>query len=153
MSVNLSLGVKQMPVNVYVNFNGNCRQAVEFYAQVFGTEKPKINTYGENPPNPEFPLPEEMKNLVMHTQLNIYGSTVMFSDAFPGTPFVAGNNISLAIVSKNMEDIKSLYNKLKEGGIVEVELQETFWSKGYGMLTDKFGIKWQFNHDNGEMEK
>jgi PhnB protein len=140
-----------MAVDVYINFNGNCREAVEFYAQVFGTEKPQIMTFGETPPNPEFALPEEAKNLVMHTRLNIMGSTVMFSDVFPGMPFVAGNNISLAIGSKNVDEIKSLFHKLIEGGKVGMELQETFWSKCYGSLKDKFGIEWQFNYDSGEM--
>jgi PhnB protein len=45
-----------MSVDVYINFNGNCREAVEFYAKVFGTEKPQIMTFGEAPPNPEYPL-------------------------------------------------------------------------------------------------
>lgn len=142
-----------MSVDVYINFNGNCREAVEFYAQVFGTETPQIMTFGETPPNPEFPLPEEAKNLVMHTRLNIEGSNVMFSDVFPGMPFVEGNNISLAVVNKNMDEIKSIFNKLKEGGTVVMDLQETFWSKLYGQVTDKFGIIWQLNYDTGEMWK
>ena len=140
-----------MAVDVFINFNGNCREAVEFYAKVFGTEKQKIMTFGDTPPNPEFPLPEEAKNLVMYTFLNINGSNVMFSDVPPGMPFVAGNNISLTIGSKNMDEIKALFNKMKEGGNVEMELQETFWSKCYGSLTDKFGIPWQFSHDSGQM--
>lgn len=140
-----------MAVDVYINFNGNCREAVEFYAQVFETEKPQIMTFGETPPDPSFTLPEEAKNLVMHTRLNINGSNVMFSDVFPGMPFVAGNNISLSIVDQNIDEIKSLFNKLRDGGTVGMELQETFWSKCYGSLTDKFGIQWQFNHDSGEM--
>jgi PhnB protein len=143
--------VKQVAVDVYLNFNGNCREVVEYYAQVFGTEKPQIMTFGEIPPDPDYPLPEEVKNLVMHTRLNINGSNVMFSDVFPGMPFVVGNNISLAIVSKNMDEIKSFFNKLKEGGTVGMDLQETFWSKCYGNLTDKFGIEWQFNYDSGEI--
>jgi PhnB protein len=140
-----------MAVDVYINFNGNCREAVEFYAEVFGTEKPQIMTFGETPPDPNFTLPEEAKNLVMHTRLNISGSNVMFSDTFPGMPFVAGNNISLALHSKDMDEIKSLFHKLKEGGKVGMELQETFWSKLYGSVTDKFGIEWQFNHNSEEM--
>lgn len=140
-----------MSVDVYMNFNGNCRDAVEFYAEVFKTEKPQIMTFGEAPPDPNFTLPEEAKNLVMHTRLNISGSNVMFSDVFPGMPFAQGSNISLAIVSKNKEEIISSFNKLKEGGTVGMELQETFWSKYYGQVTDKFGIDWQFNYDNGEM--
>jgi PhnB protein len=140
-----------MSVDVYVNFNGNTREAVEFYAQVFGTEKPNIMTFGETPPDPNFPLPEEAKNLIMHTRLNIDGSNVMFSDVFPGMPYAVGNNISLSIVNKNKDEIKAWFNNLKEGGTVTMDLQETFWSKCYGQLTDKFGIAWQFNLDSGEI--
>lgn len=139
-----------MAVNVYMIFNGNCREVVEFYADVFETEKPQIMTFGDSPPNPEFPLPEEAKNLVMHTNLNISGSLVMFSDTLPGTPYSAGNNITLAVVTDDIEKIKAYFNKLKEGGTIEMELQETFWSKCYGKLTDKFGIEWQLSHDSGE---
>lgn len=134
-----------MSVDVYMNFNGNCREAVEFYAQVFATEEPKMMTFGEAPPNPEYPLPEEAKGLIMHTRLNINGSNVMFSDVFPGMPFVVGNNITLAIVSDNKDEIRSFFDKLKVGGKVGMELQETFFSKLYGSLTDKFGVEWQLN--------
>ena len=134
-----------MAVDVYLNFNGNCREAAEFYAEVFETEQPEIMTFGEAPPHPDYQLPEEAKDLVMHTRLNISGSNVMFSDVFPGQPFVAGNNISLAFVSKDMDEIKSVFDKLSEGGTVVMELQETFWSKSYGSLKDKFGIEWQFS--------
>lgn len=140
-----------MAIDIYINFNGNCREAVEYYALVFGTEKPQIMTFGENPPDPEFAIPEEAKNLVMHTRLSISGSTVMFSDVFPGMPFVVGSNITLSLVSQNLEEIKQSFNKLKEDGKVGMELQETFWSKCYGSLTDKYGIGWQFNYDNGEL--
>lgn len=142
-----------MAVNVYMNFNGNCREVVEFYAHVFETEKPEIMTFGDAPPNPEYDLPEEAKDLVMHTRLDISGSNVMFSDVFPGWPFVQGNNISLAVVSKDIDEIKSVYSKLKEGGTVGMDLQETFWSKCYGRLTDKFGIEWQLSHEDLETDK
>ena len=107
-------------------------------------------SFGDTPPDPQFPLPEEAKNLVMHARLNISGSNVMFSDVFPGMPFIAGNNISLAFVSKSIDEVKSLFDTLKEGGTIGMELQETFWSKCYGSVKDKFGIEWQFNYDNGE---
>ncbi len=140
-----------MAIDVYLNFNGNCREAAEFYAEVFGTEKPQIMTFGEAPPDPSFNLPDEAKNLVMHTRLTISGSTVMFSDVFPGMPFIQGNNISLSIVSENLDEVKTWFNKLKEGGKVGMDLQETFWSKCYGNLTDKFGIEWQISYGSGDM--
>ncbi|MFS0576573.1 VOC family protein [Sporosarcina sp. 179-K 3D1 HS] len=140
-----------MAVNVYLTFNGNCREAIEFYAEVFGTEEPQIMTFGDSPPNPEYPLPEEAKHLVMHSRVEIFGTVIMFSDTFPGTPFTVGNNISLAVVSKNVEELTSAFEKMKEGGTVTMELQETFWSKCYGQVEDKFGILWQFSHDGEEM--
>ncbi|OGO78920.1 MAG: hypothetical protein A2Y23_00245 [Clostridiales bacterium GWB2_37_7] len=137
-----------MAIQAYINFDGNCREAVEYYSEVFGTEKPEFMTFGDTPPDPEFVLPEEMKNLVMHTYLNICGSKVMFSDTFIGMPYIVGNNITLAIVIKDIDEIKVLFNKLKVGGIVGMDLQETFWSKCYGTLTDKYGIGWQFSHES-----
>jgi PhnB protein len=140
-----------MALDVYLIFNGNCREAVEFYAKVFKTAAPQIMTFGESPQDPDYPLPEEAKDLVLHTRLTIDGSNVMFSDTFPGQTFTEGNNVTLALVSNNMDNLKSWYEQLKDGGTVEMELQETFWSKLYGQVTDKFGIHWQFNYDNGEM--
>lgn len=77
-----------MSVEVYLVFNGNCREAMEFYAKVFKTEPPMISTFGESPQSPDFPMPEEAKNLVMHGRLNIDGTTIMFSDTFPGQPIL-----------------------------------------------------------------
>ncbi|ACT01166.1 VOC family protein [Paenibacillus sp. JDR-2] len=139
-----------MSVDAYLNFDGNCREAAEFYAEVFGLDKPKLMTFGDVPPNPEYPLPEDAKNLIMHTRLNIGGSNVMFSDVFPGMPFTVGNNITLAFVEEDEAKLRSAFDRLKVGGNIAMELQETFWSKLYGQVTDKFGIHWQFNLGIGE---
>lgn len=143
-----------MAIDIFINFKGNCREAVEFYAEVFKTEKPQIMTYGSTPPQPgqEFPLFEEVKNLIMYASLNINGSTVMFQDVFPSMPLATGNNINLTIAMKDIDEIKTIFNKLKEGGTVNMELQETFWSKCYGSVVDKFGIPWQFNYVDGSGE-
>lgn len=140
-----------MAVNVYLNFNGNCRDAAEFYAEVFKTEKPQIMTFGEAPPSPDYALPEEAKDLVMHTRLNIGGSNIMFSDVFPGSPFIEGNNVSLAFVSNDENEIKSVFEALKVGGKVGADLQETFFSKCYGNLKDRFGIEWQVSLETEQM--
>lgn len=138
-----------MAILPYINFNGNCREAVEYYADVFGVEKPRIMLYGDMPPDPEYPMSDDAKKLVMHTNLMIQGTMVMFSDVPPGMPFVAGNNVSLTVVSPDIEEIKRLYELLKAGGEVQMELQETFWSKSYGFVVDKYGIGWQLSHDTG----
>ncbi|MFJ3389062.1 MULTISPECIES: VOC family protein [unclassified Lysinibacillus] len=139
-----------MAVEVYLIFNGNCREAVSFYEKVFNANKPEIMTFGDSPQNPNYPLPEEAKDLVMHTRLSIFGSTVMFSDTFPGNPFTTGNNVTLAVVSDDETQMRKAFDGLKEGGEVKMELQETFWSKCYGSLTDKFGIEWQFSYEENK---
>ena len=133
-----------MAIEVYLVFNGNCREAVEFYSEVFETPIQPILTYGEG--NIPGDFTDEEKNLVMHSFLNISGSRIMFSDSYPGEPVNIGQNVSITILSNDMDEIKAQFNRLKEGGTVEMDLQETFWSKCYGSLIDKFGVSWQFSH-------
>lgn len=134
-----------MAVSLYLNFNGNCREAVDFYADVFNAEKNEVMTFGEGPQDSEHPIPKEAESLIMHTFLNISGMKIMFSDVFPGMPFKAGNNISITILENDTEKIRLWFDKIKVGGTVEMDLQQTFWSKLYGSLTDKFGVPWQFS--------
>jgi|SRR5690606_22166045 len=134
-----------MSVEVYLTFNGNCREAVHFYKEVFHAEEPKIMTFGDSPDGPKELFNESTKDLVMHTRLIINGSTVMFSDTFPGADYIVGNNITLAYISDHAEELKEVYEKLKAGGEVLMELQETFWSKLYGQVIDRYGIQWQLN--------
>lgn len=136
-----------MSVGVYINFDGNCQEAVEFYATVFETEQPVFMTFDMGPQDPAYPVPEEAKGRIMHTNLMIEGDLVMFSDTFPGMPFTVGNNLSLIVQSANKENLTKYFERLSEDGHVEMPLQQTFWSELYGNVTDKYGIGWQFSYD------
>jgi PhnB protein len=140
--------VNRVPIHAYLNFNGNTREVVQYYAQVFGLEEPHLITYGSMPMDPDHPLPPGTEDLIMHARLTVAGSDLMFSDVFPGMPYQPGNNFSLAYVTKDEEALRDAFHKLKEGGSIGMELQATPWSKCYGQLTDKFGIAWQFNLDS-----
>lgn len=142
-----------MAINPYLNFAGNCREALEFYARIFKTQPRGTMTFGEMPGDPSRPLPEEAKNLIMHSELVVGGDTLMFSDTPPGMPLTVGNNISLTLVSTNRDEIVNAFNGLKEGGRVTMDLQQTFWTPLYAMLTDKFGVPWQLSLDTGEMPR
>ena len=135
-----------MAIEVYLNFNGNCREAVEFYSQAFNTPMQPIMTFGDGEASAEFPIPENAKHLVMHTYLTIAGDRVMFSDAFPGQPVTCGDNINVTIMSDNIDEIKAHFVAIHEGVTIAMDLQETFWSKCFGMVTDRFGVVWQFSH-------
>lgn len=133
-----------MALHPYLIFNGNAREAALFYADVFGLDEPQILTFGSAHGDE---LPPGAADLVMHTFLEIAGSKLMFSDTYPGQPYQDGNNFTLAYVSGDEAAIRAAFEKLKVDGEVEMELQETPWSKCYGQLTDKFNIKWQFSHE------
>ena len=138
-----------MGIEVYINFNGNCREAVDYYAEIFKTESPQIMTFGDgHKEEGAWEIPKEAENRVMHTELIISGSRVMFSDTFPGMDFKPGNNIILTYMTTNPEEIKRIFGEMGKDGKVGMELQETFWSKLYGSITDRFGIEWQFSLEN-----
>ena len=131
-----------MALEMYLNFKGNCYEAVSFYSKVFKTEMQNIMYYSDMPEDPDFVVTDEVKNMVLHTFLNINGTTVMFSDCPPNIPLKFGNNTALVINKDNTEEIKELFNALKEDGKVVMDLQETFWSRLYAFVEDKYGILW-----------
>ena len=133
-----------MPVQAYVNFDKQCEEAVNFYSKVFETPVVELIRYGDMP-NPDYPMDEAASNLLMHAELEIEGDVVMFGDYYPGMEIIVGNNISLTVVTDDPNKTRRYYELLKEGGTVEMELQETFWSPLYASIIDRFGIYWQFS--------
>ena len=127
-------------VQPYLNFNGNCEDAIIFYKDVLGGELMFMQRYGDSP----------MKgmgndNHVMHCTLKIGDSLIMASDNPEGQPASVGSNISLAIGSNDAAGANVMFEKMAEGGNVTMPMQETFWAERFGMLTDKFGVNWMFN--------
>jgi PhnB protein len=131
-----------MQFEVFINFDGNCREALDFYAAVFKTEVQNLMTYGETPPDPGYTVPESDKDKIMYAGLQFGNMTAMFMDMPSGMPLAMGNNINPTLSTDDKEEVHRLFNALKEGGKVEMELQKTFFSELYGMVTDKFGIIW-----------
>lgn len=101
-----------------------------------------LMTYGQTPPDPSYTMSEADKDKVMYAGIQFGNMTAMFMDMPSGMPLIKGNNINPTISLDDKEEVKRLFNELKEGGTVEMDLQETFYSELYGMVTDKFGIIW-----------
>lgn len=135
-------------VNPYLTFNGNCEDAFIFYKSVFGGEFSYLVRFKEMPS--ETPVPEEIKELIMHVSLPISNETVLLgSDSDPvfAPTITEGNNISLFINAETEDDAKRFFNALSKGGRITMPLEKTFWGALYGMFTDKFGINWMVNYD------
>jgi PhnB protein len=128
----------------YLTFDGNAREAMEFYKVCLGAEL-AIMTFGESPMKMQMPPGSEKR--VMHARLSKGALELMASDTMPGMPFQHGNNFSMSFNCETPQETDQLFSALGAGGKVTMPLQETFWAARFGMLTDKFGVNWMFNLD------
>ncbi len=135
--------------SLFINFDGNCREAVEFYAKVFQSEVQGLMTYGEMPPDPLYPVSDADKELVVYSTVPIFGCNVMFCDVPSSMPLSKGDNLSPTLGTDDMEEIRRIFSELSQGGEVLMELNKAFWSELYGMVQDKYGVIWQLSHDAG----
>ena len=136
-------------VSTYLNFPRTTEEAFNFYKSVFGGEFiGEMSRFSSIPPQPDKPLAEADKNLVMHVALPILGGHVIMGTDAPesmGFTVKPGNNMYINLEPDTRAETKRLFDALSYGGKVEMELQEMFWGDYYGSCTDKFGIQWMFN--------
>lgn len=139
-------------VGTYLNFTNQTEAAFTFYQSIFGSEfEGGIRRFGDMPPQEGMPpLPEEAKNLVLHVSLPITGGhKLMGSDApeHMGFTINKGNNVYISLDLDSKEEADRLFQRLTEGGVVEMAMTDMFWGAYWGSCVDKFGIKWMFNYD------
>ncbi|MBP7510488.1 MAG: VOC family protein [Bacteroidia bacterium] len=130
-----------MKLTPYLNFNGNCESAFLFYSNVFEGEIGEINRYEGSPMD----IPEGMENKVMHVGLKFEENEIMGCDDLQAKEMPANSPMMLSFVEVFVMD--RIFNNLSQGGTVTMPLQDTFWGARFGMITDKFGIRWMFNCD------
>ncbi|MFC0270598.1 VOC family protein [Metabacillus herbersteinensis] len=127
----------------YLSFNGNAREALEYYQEVFQGEVLGIQTFGEA----EYPTPPEADERIMHAQFKKEDLVFMVSDGFGDHTFEIGNNISLVLELESDEEIQGYYDRLSEKGTVLMELQDTFWGAKFAKVKDPFGVTWDLNYE------
>jgi len=133
-----------MRICPYLSFNGNCAEAVAFYEKAFNV-KAEISRYKDAPPENDYQAPEGTENLVMHAQFEVDGQMIMLCDMPPESPVKIGENFAIMAEFDSTDKAKSAFEALKDSGEVSMEIQETFWSKCFGSLTDKFGVSWNIS--------
>lgn len=141
-------------VNVYLNYDGNCEEAFNFYKSVFGGEFPYIGRFKDMPPQEGMTaIPEEMGNRIMHVSLPISKETMLMGSDTGGewaSSYQQGNNFAVSINADSKEEADRLFNGLAEGGQVTMPLANTFWGDYFGMFTDKFGINWMMSFNEAQ---
>lgn len=132
-----------MKLTPYLFFDGNCKEALEFYAEALGGEIIALLKFSEAPPEEE--CSSAMKDMVMHAQLKVGDQLLMASDAPKN--YCAPQGLSISIGVDTPEEAERVYAALAEGGSVQMPMEETFWAKRFGVLSDRYGIPWMINCD------
>lgn len=129
--------MNDISLNPYIFFKGNCREAMGFYKGIFGGEL-TVQTYSEAKMGDE-----DQKDLIMHATLSNESMSLMGSDTEKASDKAA--KISLSIGGSDEAALRTIFEKLSDGGDVFSELKKEFWGDIFGTVTDKYGIEWMVN--------
>jgi PhnB protein len=133
-----------MTITPHVNFNGRCAEAFSFYADALGGTINTLLTHGDTPARDH--VPAEWHSKIMHASLTAHGTTILGADA-PPDRYAPPRGITVALMVPTLADAEHAFKALSSGGTVTMAFQKTFWSAGFGMLTDRFGVPWMVNCD------
>jgi len=130
-----------MKVTPYLNFNGKCEEAFKTYERILGGRISGIFYYADSPMAAKYP---ELAKKVMHAHLDIGDQILLGSDA-PPEYFQQAQGLSICLEADDIDSAERIFRELAEGADVKMPIQETFWAKRYGQLTDRFGTPWMIN--------
>lgn len=126
----------------YLNFNGTASEAIALYEQALGAKVMFIQRFGDTP---EMPTPEGMASRVMHATLSIGNTSLLISDAMPGSTVEPGTNTHVCLQYSDIADVDAHFAAMSDGATIVMPLDNTFWGARFGMLVDRYGISWMFN--------
>jgi PhnB protein len=131
-----------MRVEPYLNFDGRCEEAIEFYKRALGAEVTMFMRFKDSPEKPaEGQCAPGADDKIMHASLRIGDTTVMASDCHcQGKPNFQGISLSLSLTDE--AQAQRAFAAISEGGKVTMPLTKTFFSPQFGVVTDRFGVTW-----------
>ncbi|HEV3411505.1 MAG TPA: VOC family protein [Puia sp.] len=130
-------------LNPYLNFNGQCREALTFYQECLEGDL-ELQKIAESPMAAK--MPSEKGPLILHGALSKNGSTLLMGSDMIGNALQPGNSINLCLNCTSDQEINTLFNRLSAGGHVITPLHQSFWGATFAELRDKFGMTWMLNY-------
>jgi len=132
-------------INVYLTFDGNCAEAMNFYKECLGGELTLNPIDGSGM---ESQCTGAKPGAIMHAELHKGNLLLMASDMMmAGTELVRGNATALSLNCSSEDEIYTFFEKLSQDGTQLSPVKKEFWGALFGMLTDKFGVRWLLNYD------
>jgi PhnB protein len=134
-----------MKLHTYLNFGGNCREALQFYEKHLGGKIIYIMTQAEAPGATD--VPPERANDILYANMSIGQTQLMASDVPPEVNYQPMRSAYLSLSLDSTEEAERIYNVLSEGGEIFMPIQETFFAHRFAMLRDRFGANWMVLHE------
>jgi PhnB protein len=131
-----------MNINAYLLYDGNCEAAFKFYEKTLNGRITMMSTHGDSPMADK--VAPEWRSKIIHARMEVAGTVLMGSDT-PPQHFSKPQGFSISIGAPTVPECERIFNALSEGGSIQMPFQKTFWSAGFGMFTDRFGIPWMVN--------
>jgi len=131
-----------MKINAYLNFKGNCAAALKFYQKALGAKVVFKMTYGQSPMAKD--MPKNIQKQIMHARITVGQNVLMLSDC-PPNRYDVPKGITVTINVDKPREADRLFAALSKKGKITMPIEETFWAKRFGMLTDQFGTPWMIN--------
>ncbi|WP_040213492.1 VOC family protein [Clostridium polynesiense] len=127
----------------YILMKGRGEEAIKYYQENLGAVILFKQSFGEGPKEEVEKLQKEELTQISHSVLKIGENRIMIADSIPEIPFKEGNQVSLCLTTSNIRQARDIFEKLKKEGEVLIEFSEIYFSPGYGMVKDKFGVIFQ----------
>lgn len=128
-------------ITPYLDFSGKCDEALEFYKKAIGAQVEAVMRFNESPePAPPGMLQAGFEKKVMHSHFRVNGISIMATDGCNDQSRFDGFSLALSVHTEAEAD--RFFNALADGGKVEMPLSKTFWSPRFGMVADRFGVRW-----------
>ena len=131
-----------MQLSVHLNFDGQCAAAFRQYHRLLGGKLSTLMTYGESPMADKVPV--EWRDRIVHATLHVDGMELMGADVAPES-YTTPQGFAVVLNVPDVERARELFGSLAEGGTLRLPFQKTFWSTGYGLLVDRYGVPWEIN--------
>ena len=134
-----------MQIQPYLFFDGRCEEAIAFYRDALSAQELMKMRFKDAPPSDDYQTPPEFSDKIMHATLAIGSTHLLLSDGQCGQEKVAYSGFSLSVTANDVASGEKYFNALSQGGQITMPFQKTFWTEGFGMLVDKFGVPWMVN--------
>jgi len=139
-----------MRISPHLCFDGQCREAMQLYHKVLGGTLQTMLTYGESPMASS--IESRWHDRVVHATLVLGEVELTGVDLLPGS-YQRPQGFFVTLTIAGTARASEVFAELGEGGVIKLPFQKTFWSPGFGTLTDRFSIPWEINSDGAQLSR